>query len=333
MSFSRIPQLTNSAFFETTQIFSAARTPGILGLNDQADPFLCTRMGDSPGVLGLNDLADFNLPLIEPGSPIQRGGSPAKTKQGKVLSVGVAKTKGHNSREVANTNKLITKEQLAKIFPASSQENLIQVAAELNSDLIKYGLDTALRKAHFFAQVKEESGSALNAMVENLNYSPEALINKFSYYRAHKAEALEDAYEKDPKTQKITRSAKQEIIANKIYANRLGNGSIASGDGWNYRGRGLIQVTGRYNYTENAKQYKKLYTDAADFILHPEMLQKHPHSIRSAVVFWILHGLHKLADAGDSSSVVDSITKKVNLHTDSYSKRQAHFQSAYQAFK
>jgi putative chitinase len=220
----------------------------------------------------------------------------------------------------------MTLQQLKAIFPNADDDYLTKVITDLNVISADSGLNTPLRLAHFFAQVRQEAGAALEAGGENLNYSPDALKNTFGYYANHPAEAVTDGYVRDPVTRRITRAANQEAIANKAYANRIGNGDVASGDGWRFRGRGFIQVTGRANYAAIAKQYKALYaTDPVDFVAKPEMMADFPYPLRSAVAFWVLHGLHNLADAGATDAAVDSITAIVNPKTDSKADRRANF--------
>ena len=228
----------------------------------------------------------------------------------------------------------VTAAQLQELFPDADADYLAQVAAELNTNLPKYGLDSALRLAHFFAQVMQEAGPGLQAQVENLNYSPTALEANFSYYKNHPAEAVQDGYAKDPATGKIIRPANQQVIANKAYANRIGNGDVASGDGWSFRGRGFIQVTGRANYTALATQYVTIYgADGADFVGNPDLVANFPYTVRSAVCFWVQHKLPALADAGSSPANVDAITAVVNKGTSSYAQRRENFQQAYGVFQ
>lgn len=227
----------------------------------------------------------------------------------------------------------ITKEQLKVVFPKAEIGYLAQVANDLNVDLMKYGLATTLQRAHFFAQVRAESGPDMAATIESLNYSPDRLQQVFSYYRTHKTEAAQDGYQKDAKSGKITRSANQETVANKAYANRNGNGGVITGDGWKFRGRGLKQVTGRANYARTMTQYNKLYRDAVDFLANPDLMAKFPYSVRSAVCFWTMNGLNALAEIGDSDNNVDSITIVMNKYTDSYAARRAYFRVALDAFK
>ena len=229
----------------------------------------------------------------------------------------------------------ITAAQLSQLFPAADNNYLGEVASELNANPSKYGLDTDLRCAHFFAQVMQETGAGLQAKSENLNYSPGALTDgMFSYYTAHPAEAQQDGYAKDPKTGKIVRQANTVLIADKIYADRIGNGDVASGDGWRFRGRGFIQVTGRDNYAALATQYNAIYgASNVDFVANPDLLMDFPYSVRSAVCFWIQHGLQKLADQGSSDANVDAITAVINKKTPSYDQRRANFHKAITVFQ
>lgn len=228
----------------------------------------------------------------------------------------------------------MTAAQLKLIFKDADMAYLAEVADELNRDPVAYGLDTALRRAHFFAQVRQECGTDLKPVSEDLNYSPEALLAKFSYYTGKEAEARQDGYLRNPTTRKIERKAATETIANKIYADRIGNGNVASGDGWRFRGRGFIQVTGRANYLAVSKQCKLLYPGMdVDFVASPDLLAATPGAERSAVGFWILNKLHLLADRGATGEDVDRITAVVNKKTDSYPDRRANFVIAFNAFQ
>lgn len=229
---------------------------------------------------------------------------------------------------------VISAAQLKLIFPAAAPEYLKQVSDELNNNPAAFSLDTAQRCAHFFAQVRQEAGPGLDAMTESLAYSPEALVTTFGYYKNHPAEAKQDGYDKDPATRKIRRPAAQQTIGNKAYGGRNGNGDVASGDGWLFRGRGFIQVTGRSNYADIGKQCKALFPGMmVDFVANPDAVASFPGSLRSAVGYWILRGLHNLADKGVAGADVDRITTVINSKTDSYADRRANFALALNAFK
>ena len=306
------------------------RTPGPLGLNDHGDPTQCSVLGDSPGILGVSDYADPTLAIFgeDLNFSMDRLGRTYGGLALRLPSSGIVPA--HALKPVS----AITANQLQKIFSAASSEFLEQVVGELSTNQVRYGLDTTLRRAHFFAQVRQEGGAAMEAKVESLNYSPEGLKTTFKYYRLHPAEAVSDGYTKDIKTHKISKHADEQSIGNKAYADRNGNGHAATADGWNYRGRGLIQITGRSNYAAATLQYNTLYPDQnVSFEASPDLMSDFPYTVRSAVCFWMQHQLHKLADRGAKVSDVDRITKIVNLHTDSYGDRRANFKVAYRAFK
>ena len=164
-----------------------------------------------------------------------------------------------------------------------------QYMPHLEEVLPKYGIaDSKLRLAHFFAQVLHESG-CMRFDTENLNYSSDALLRVFGKYFQTKQEA--DAYARKP-----------EKIANRVYAKRMGNGSEASGDGWKYRGRGLIQLTGKANY----KAFAEWVGDAR--IMDDPDLVSSEYAVHSAVFFWDKNNLNKLADRDD----VVGLTRRIN---------------------
>lgn len=231
----------------------------------------------------------------------------------------------------------ITKIQLKKIFPAAEDDYLQKVADELNKDLVKYGLDTPLRRAHFFAQVREEAGVALVANEENMNHNVESL-KMFKYYRLDPVEAKKDGRIDAPKVKgkkvKPLQAANLQAIANKAYAKRFENGDIDSGDGWRYRGRGFIQLTFKFGYKSFNTDYSKYWSETnPDFLKNPEKIKDFPYNIRSAVWFWLSKNLNKKADEGSKPKDVDGITEVINKYTDSYGHRRANFLIAYAAFK
>jgi len=151
----------------------------------------------------------------------------------------------------------------------------------------KYGLTTKLRIAHFMAQIEHESG--LKPISENLNYSAVRLLKVFPKYFKNSKEA--SVFSNNP-----------IMIANRVYANRGGNGNEASGDGWRYRGRGFLQITLKENYFRLAND-----TDL-DCLKNPDLLLEEANAMISALWFWNLKGLNKLADKND----IIGITRKIN---------------------
>jgi putative chitinase len=178
------------------------------------------------------------------------------------------------------------------------------VIAQIPNVMENFGINTPLRLAHFLAQCGHESGG-FRLTQENLNYSAKGLLGIFKKY--FPTQALADAYARKP-----------EKIANRVYGSRMGNGDEASGEGYKFRGRGYIQLTGKQNYTA---------FDAAveDNILANPDLVSSKHALSSAAWFWKKNGLSLIADTGSSTEVVTKITKRVNGGTIGLADRIKHF--------
>ena len=172
----------------------------------------------------------------------------------------------------------------------------------------RFGITTTLRLAHFLAQCGHESGG-FKAVQENLNYGAKGLLSIFKKYFKTIAQAT--AYERKP-----------EKIANLVYANRMGNGNEASGEGFKFRGRGFIQLTGKENY----KSFDA--TVPEDIIAQPELVAtKYP--LASAAFFFKKNNLWSICDKGNSPEVVTLVTKRVNGGTIGLADRQKHFKEYY----
>ena len=173
------------------------------------------------------------------------------------------------------------------------------------------GIDTAARARAFLAQVGHESAQ-LNRVEENLNYSAQALRKVFPKYFRTPQEA--SSYAHHP-----------ERIANRVYAGRMGNGSEDSGDGWKFRGRGLIQITGRDNYVAMSALMGK------DLTVWPDALLMPLDACRSAALWWKANGLNALADklsgAGERKTF-EAITRRVNGGLSGLEDRWAIYQRA-----
>jgi putative chitinase len=172
----------------------------------------------------------------------------------------------------------------------------------------KFQINTPLRLAHFLAQCGHESGG-FKATSENLNYSAKGLVGTFKKYFPTEAVAL--PYERKP-----------EKIAIKVYASRMANGSEASGDGYKFRGRGNIQLTGKDNYTQFGKAINE------DVLSNPDIVSG-KHALLSAAWFWSKNGLNNLSDGGSTDAVVTTITKRVNGGTIGLADRIKHFKEYY----
>ena len=186
------------------------------------------------------------------------------------------------------------------------------VIAQLPDTIAKFELNTPLRLAHFLAQAGHESGG-FKAVNENLNYGAKGLLGIFKKYFPTEEKAK--LYERKP-----------EKIANLVYGSRMGNGPEASGEGWKFRGRGYIQLTGKDNY----KAFDAVVTES--IIDNPDLVAtKYP--LLSAAWFFHKTGLHKIADQGATDAVVTSVTKRVNGGTIGLPDRIKHFKEYYALLK
>ena len=156
----------------------------------------------------------------------------------------------------------------------------------------KYYKLSPARAAHFFGQTSHETGG-FKAFSENLNYGAKGLMGVFKRYFPN--EALAKKYERQP-----------EKIANRVYANRMGNGDEASGDGWRYRGRGALQLTGRTNYETFAA-----YCNRPDVMTNPDLVATEL-AFESAMFFFERNKLWSICDQGVGDAAILSVSKKVN---------------------
>ncbi|WP_241213694.1 glycoside hydrolase family 19 protein [Enterobacter ludwigii] len=209
----------------------------------------------------------------------------------------------------------ITLPMLRKIWTNSrkvSDEVLQQVADELNDNLERCHLNTEVRLYHFMAQVYQETGATF-MIDEDLNYAATALPGLFSYYRRHP-----DEQQIDGRTG--AHRANQEAIANKAYGGR--NGNTEPGDGWRYKGRGMKQLTGRYNYRAFTQYANKVWGDPVDYEENPELITASTKQVvRSALFFWDFYDAYKKADGGITESASHSVTNIVNPGTNTKDAR------------
>jgi putative chitinase len=186
------------------------------------------------------------------------------------------------------------------------------VVAQIPDTAAKFELNTPLRLAHFLAQAGHESGG-FKAVNENLNYGAKGLLGIFKKYFPTEQKAL--LYERKP-----------EKIANLVYGGRMGNGPEISGEGYKFRGRGYIQLTGKDNY----KAFDAVVPE--NIIETPDLVAtKYP--LMSAAWFFHKNGLHKIADEGTTDEVVTKVTKRVNGGTIGLPDRIKHFKEYYNLLK
>lgn len=195
---------------------------------------------------------------------------------------------------------IFTQERLEKALyitdPTASTNWFNSFIDSLPEDMI----ENPNRIAGFLAQTSHESGK-YKFLVENLNYSDKGLLKTFPKY-FNESNVMEYA-------------RKPEAIANRVYANRMGNGDEASGDGWKYCGRGLIQLTGKNNYQAFAD------SEQMDIEELPNYLTTYVGAVRSALWFWNKNNLNVTADAGD----LVMMTKKINGGTHGLAERTAEY--------
>lgn len=202
---------------------------------------------------------------------------------------------------------LPTVDQLRKLDP-----QVAPYADALVTACGHYGVDTPTRVAMFLAQCAHETGG-FQHIQENLNYSREALLQRFGHHFNGVADA--DAYARQP-----------EKIANRVYADRMGNGPEASGEGWLFRGRGLIQLTGHASYAA----YSKAAHGDDSCVLNPDLLLLPPDAAAAAGWFWSTHGCSALADGGDEAAF-EAVTRKINGGLNGLGDRQAWWAKAKEA--
>lgn len=194
----------------------------------------------------------------------------------------------------------LTLEKIKKNFPNAKDEIVNAILASLDKLKTKYGIDTPLELAHFLGQTAHESGG-FRLIEENLNYSAVGLQKIFKKYFPTEAEAK--AYERKP-----------DKIAARVYANRMGNGPESSGDGWKFRGRGLIQLTGKDNYSAMAKDMDLPLDRVVEYLTSPV------GAVESAAWFWSKNGLNSLAAKDD----IVAVTKRINGGTNGLDDRKHH---------
>ncbi|SFR38463.1 glycoside hydrolase family 19 protein [Litoreibacter janthinus] len=203
------------------------------------------------------------------------------------------------------TCEVITAAMVGTVFDRAAASELEVAAKELNWAIGFGQLDSEFRLAHFHGQCRQETAGRI-LKSENLNYRVAVLKAKFSYYGNNPAMA-------DLHGRSSAHAADQEAIANHAYANRIGNGDIASGDGWRYRGRGIKQLTGRANYADFTTGHARLWGQTVDFEANPDLLLTDPkYAVRSGIYFWVSHNLGQTADRGGSRATADAISTVVN---------------------
>jgi putative chitinase len=199
------------------------------------------------------------------------------------------------------SNCILTYNQFQQMVKNKYASHWYEVLEQLLPD---YDINTPLRVAHFIAQTAHESGNYA-FIKENLNYRAESLTK--TWPRLFPTIEIARQYEKQP-----------QKIANRAYGNRMGNGDEASGDGYRFCGRGLIQLTGRSNYTNFAMSIETPVEEI------PAFLQTFEGAVQSACWFWENNNLNRWADAGD----IEKMTRIINGGTIGLEDRKRHYEHA-----
>lgn len=197
---------------------------------------------------------------------------------------------------------------LSKLYPRTRKDVLEVTAAPLNAACARFDISTGSRIAAFVAQLGHES-AGFAVMAENLNYSAEGLRKIFPKY--FPTMDMANAYARQP-----------QRIANRVYGGRMGNGPEASGEGYKFRGRGYIQLTGKNNYVAFARFMEMKLEDTVHY------LETREGAAMSAGWYWAMNGLNALADQGKFKT----ITQKINGGLNGYEDRLAHFNLAKRLF-
>ena len=202
-----------------------------------------------------------------------------------------------------------TAEKLAQALPHNKHIELWFDA--LNQYLPTFGITTPARVAGYIAQCAHESGD-FTVLQENLNYGAKGLRGLFGKY--FPTDDIAKQYERKP-----------ELIANRIYSGRMSNGPEASGDGWKFRGRGILQITGRANYTQCSRD---LFGDDC-LVQNPDLLREPAYATLSACWFWYKNQLNAICDSGD----IVLLSKRINGGTIGLEDRVEHWNKCLDLFE
>ena len=203
---------------------------------------------------------------------------------------------------------MITAEQFSILFPRAQDHQ--GWADCMNDVFLKYDINTPQRISAFLAQCGHESGG-WTVFEENLNYSAKGLLSTFKKYFPN--ETVANQYARKP-----------QMIANRVYAGRMGNGSPESGDGWKYRGRGPIQLTGKNNYTKFAQS---MFDNWQDIVDNPDLVSQDKQiALMSAIWFWNINDLNRYADVDD----IKTMTRIINGGYNGLEDRVHHYEGAIQ---
>lgn len=199
----------------------------------------------------------------------------------------------------------LTEAQLRELYPRAADAHIKAFAAQNGALFARFGIDRTADRLHFFlAQIGHESGG-LTIGTENLNYSAGRLVAVWP--SRFPDEAAARPFARNP-----------EKLANNVYADRMGNGPPESGDGWRYRGRGYVQITGKDGYAQVGRRAE------LDLVANPDLVSEPEHALLAVCAFWDWKGLNERCDTGDFVKV----TRRINGGTNGLDDRRAWLEKA-----
>lgn len=231
----------------------------------------------------------------------------------------------------------LTLEELNKVFPSASESKKKAIMNAFNKANTKFGLNRCQQKAHFFAQVMQEVGpSILVKDGESLNYAAEDLPKHFARFRANpslrKQSPPNDLAYKYGRSSRNGYKANEEMIANITYAGKEDNGDAASGDGWKFRGRGLIQITFKRKYTNVNRRIRDDYPEFG-IAIDAENINNLNEGTVASMAYWEEYGCQDIATKGYERKHLDLIVDIVNKDTESRNDRWNNLKKTIDIFR
>lgn len=225
----------------------------------------------------------------------------------------------------------ITTAQMQEIFPAAPADRLETARSAFNECNENFEIIRCLRKAHLFAQILGESGTSLD---------PKGEDTRFTRANIRRLWPTRDLLGQHPDLGALADEPRDtrdgEAIANRVYAGRNGNGGVASGDGWRFRGHGYIQITGRETFTAVQQTMDAKYPgNGLDILTNGDEVIQPRGGMISAMAYWLWKGLNPRADMGDADATVDRITHRVRGGTDTAidTERRTAYHTTMQTFR
>lgn len=281
-------------------------TPGVLGYLDFADPSTTALLGNTPGVLGWLDGADPTW--------LSRARSTGVVPNGVVALADGSVVSNGGATQAVSTDVEITLAMLKAADGSNTDEYYNGLLDAMKTYAKAYAINSNLRIAHFLSQIGHESG--FKVVEESGSYSAKRMREVFGCkggmknYDKAKDDCTAGRLRDKLWTDEATYSKNSAKLLGFVYASRMGNGDETSGEGYKYRGRGMMQLTGKDNYTGFTNTHNtKVPGDKQDFVKDPDLLvTETKYGVESAFYFWDARGCNALADKDD----IDAVTKAVN---------------------